>query len=135
MQVQEDKPYDDINITPMLDLAYVLLVIFILMTTATVSGLKANLPRASKSAAPKNKDAEQKLKAITVDSSGAYTMDNARLTLPDIEARLKAHKTKFEDFPLVIKGDSTSPYQSVIDVVELATKLEIKQIGLPTKAR
>jgi len=31
MQIQEDKPYDDINITPMLDLAYVLLVIFILM--------------------------------------------------------------------------------------------------------
>ena len=39
------------------------------------------------------------------------------------------------DFPLIIKGDSTSPYQRIIDVVELATKLEIKQIGLPTKAR
>ena len=34
MQIQDDKPYDDINITPMLDLAYVLLVIFILMCTA-----------------------------------------------------------------------------------------------------
>jgi biopolymer transport protein ExbD len=135
MQVQEDKPYDDINITPMLDLAYVLLVIFILMTTATVTGLKASLPRASKSAAPQKKDEEPKMKAITVDSSGGYTMDNAKLTLPDIEARLKAHKTKFEDFPLIIKGDSTTPYQSIIDAVELATRLEIKQIGLPTKAR
>ena len=48
MQVQDDKPYDDINITPMLDLAYVLLVIFILMCTATVQGLKANLPQGSK---------------------------------------------------------------------------------------
>ena len=35
MQIQEDKPYDDINITPMLDLAYVLVVIFIIMTTAS----------------------------------------------------------------------------------------------------
>ena len=43
MQVQDDKPYDDINITPMLDLAYVLLVIFILMCTAAVQGLKADL--------------------------------------------------------------------------------------------
>ena len=43
MQIQDEKPYDDINITPMLDLAYVLLVIFILMTTATVQGLKVNL--------------------------------------------------------------------------------------------
>lgn len=48
MQVQsEDKPYDDINITPMLDLAYVLLVIFIIMTTASVQGLKVNLPKAA----------------------------------------------------------------------------------------
>ena len=48
MQVQsEDKPYDDINITPMLDLAYVLLVIFILMCTASVAGTKVNLPKAS----------------------------------------------------------------------------------------
>ena len=47
MQIQDDKPYDDINITPMLDLAYVLLVIFILMTTASVQGLKVNLPKAS----------------------------------------------------------------------------------------
>ena len=36
--------YDDINITPMLDLAYVLLVIFIIMTTASVQGMKVDLP-------------------------------------------------------------------------------------------
>jgi biopolymer transport protein ExbD len=39
MQLQEDKAYDDINITPMLDLAYVLMVIFIIMTTAAVQGV------------------------------------------------------------------------------------------------
>ena len=63
MQVHNDaKPYDDINITPMLDLAYVLLVIFIIMTTATVQGMKVNLPKAS--AAPSL--AQQTTKAITV---------------------------------------------------------------------
>ena len=134
MQVQEDKPYDEINITPMLDLAYVLLVIFILMTTATVSGIKANLPRASKNSPPKTKE-EPKLKAITVDNSGSIIMDNARLTLPDLEARLKQHKAKHAEFPVIIKGDSGTPYQVIIDVVELTKKLQIKQVGLPTKAR
>ena len=48
MQLQDDnQPYDDINVTPMLDLAYVLLVIFIIMTTASVQGIKVNLPKAS----------------------------------------------------------------------------------------
>ncbi len=40
----ENAPYDDINVTPMLDLAYVLLVIFIIMTTAAVQGVKVNSP-------------------------------------------------------------------------------------------
>ena len=52
----EDKPYDDINITPMLDLAYVLLVIFILMCTASVQGMKVNLPKASTAAACETED-------------------------------------------------------------------------------
>jgi biopolymer transport protein ExbD len=135
MQVQEDKPYDEINITPMLDLAYVLLVIFILMTTATVAGLKASLPRASKNPPTKKKDEEQKLKAITVDNTGTILMDNARVTLPDLEARLKAHQAKFPEFPVIIKGDSATPYQVVIDVLEVTQRLGIKQVGLPTKAR
>ena len=44
---EEKDVYDDINITPMLDLAYVLLVIFIIMTTASVQGITVNLPKAS----------------------------------------------------------------------------------------
>ena len=56
--------YDDINITPMLDLAYVLLVIFIIMTTATVQGIKVNLPKASD--APSL--AKPSTKAITITS-------------------------------------------------------------------
>ena len=48
MKVQDEtKPYDTINVTPMLDLAYVLLVVFILMTTASVQGLNISLPKPS----------------------------------------------------------------------------------------
>ena len=44
MKINTDaKPYDDINVTPMLDLCFVLLVIFIIMTTAGVQGIKVNL--------------------------------------------------------------------------------------------
>jgi len=75
MQVQdEDKPYDDINITPMLDLAYVLLVIFILMTAATVQGLKVNLPRASNTPSL----AKPQTKAITINNEGKVFLDTVR---------------------------------------------------------
>ena len=53
MQLQEEnQPFDDINVTPMLDLAYVLLVIFIIMTTASVQGVKVELPKTTTAAEP-----------------------------------------------------------------------------------
>jgi biopolymer transport protein ExbD len=133
MQVSEDKPYDEINITPMLDLAYVLLVIFILMTTATVTGLKASLPRATN--APAKKDDKSKMKAIAVDYQGRAFLDGRPVSLPDLEAQLKAHKAQNPDFPVVIRGESGTPYQSILDVLDVVNRLGIVQRGLATKPR
>src|SRR6201994_3102602 len=107
MQVQDDKPYDDINITPMLDLAYVLLVIFILMTTASVQGLKVNLPKAS--SAPSL--AKPKTKAITINNEGKIFLDTIPVSIPELEQRLTAQKAQTPDFPVVIRGDSATQYQ------------------------
>src|SRR5215475_2741212 len=129
MQIQEDKPYDDINITPMLDLAYVLLVIFILMTTATVQGLKGNLPRAS--TAPSL--AKPQTKAITINIEGKIFLDTIPITLPELEQRLNAQRALTPDFPVVVRGDSATQYQVVMDVLDVLGRVGISQIGLATK--
>lgn len=131
MKVQEDKPYDDINITPMLDLAYVLLVIFILMCTASVQGLKVNLPKASH--APSL--AKPKTKAITVSNDGHIFLDTVPVTLADLESRLGQLKASSPEFPVVIKGDSLTQYQGIMDVLDVLGRLGITQVGLATKAR
>ena len=131
MQVQsEDKPYDDINITPMLDLAYVLLVIFIIMTTASVQGLKVNLPKAG--AAPSL--AKPKTKAITVTSDGKLFLDTLPVTMAELEQRLQQQKALTPEFPVVVRGDSLTQYQAVMDVLDLLARLGITQVGLATKA-
>lgn len=132
MQVQDDKPYDEINITPMLDLAYVLLVIFILMTTATVQGVKANLPRGSN--APKKQTEKNKVKAIAIDNSGNIFYDREPVTLVSLESKLSQAKTENPDVPVIIKGDSGTQYQAVTDVLGVVVKLGIKQVGLATKS-
>jgi biopolymer transport protein ExbD len=131
MQVQsEDKPYDDINITPMLDLAYVLLVIFILMCTASVAGTKVNLPKASNA---QTSLAKPKTKAVTVNNEGKIFLDTVPVTLPELEQRLNQQKALTPDFPLVIRGDSLTQYQAVMDVIDVAGRLGITQVGLATK--
>src|ERR1700679_2765549 len=128
--VSNDKDvYDEINITPMLDLAYVLLVIFIIMTTATVQGIKVNLPKAS--AQPSL--AENKTKAITIAADGTIYLDTFPVTMSELENTLRQLKAANPTLPVIIKADSTIQYQKVVDVLDLMGRLEIPQLGLVTQ--
>ncbi|URL57056.1 biopolymer transporter ExbD [Luteibacter flocculans] len=124
----DDKPYDDINITPMLDLAYVLLVIFIIMTTASVQGIKVNLPKASAAVSM----AKPQTKAITVSETGQIYLDAYPVTLAELEDRLRSLKALNPDFPVVVKGDSTVQYQKVMDILDLLRRVDLPQVGLVT---
>ena len=124
----DDKPYDDINITPMLDLAYVLLVIFIIMTTASVQGVKVNLPKASASVSL----SKAQTKAITVSETGQIFLDAFPVTLDELEQRLRAQKASTPDFPVIVKGDANVQYQKVVDILDLLRRLDLSQVGLVT---
>ena len=130
MKVQdENKLYDDINITPMLDLAYVLLVIFIIMTTASVQGIKVNLPKASASPSL----AKPSTKAITIDENGQIYLDTYPVSMAELESRLRQIKASTPSFPVVIKGDTKVQYGKVVEVLELLGRLDITQLGLVTQ--
>ena len=125
----EAKAYDDINITPMLDLAYVLLVIFIIMTTASVQGIKVDLPKASD--APSL--AKPKTKAITINNEGKIFFDTYPVTMDELEQKMTLQKAIDPDTPYVIKGDGEVQYKVVVDVLALMGKLDITQLGLVTQ--
>ena len=125
----EKDVYDEINITPMLDLAYVLLVIFIIMTTATVQGIKVNLPKAS--AQPTL--AENKTKAISISADGTIYLDTFPVTMAELENMLRQYKAANPSLPVIIKADSSIQYQRVVDVLDLLGRLEITQLGLVTQ--
>jgi biopolymer transport protein ExbD len=131
MNVQsEEKPYDDINITPMVDLTFVLLVIFVIMTTATVQGMRVNLPKAS----PARSLAKPTTKAITVTQEGRVFLDTIPVaSLAELEQRLVQQKSLTPEFPVVVRGDGGVQYQSVVDVLDLLGRLNITTVGLATK--
>jgi biopolymer transport protein ExbD len=120
--------YDEINITPMLDLAYVLLIIFIILTTATVQGIKVNLPKASSQPSL----AQSKTKAISITADGTIYLDTYPVSMAELENMLRQYKAVTPDLPVIIKADSTIQYQKVVDVLDLVGRLEITQLGLVT---
>jgi biopolymer transport protein ExbD len=130
MKVQEDNElYDEINVVPMLDLAYVLLVIFIIMTTASVQGIKVNLPKASNSPSL----AKPQTKAITINEAGQIFLDAYPVTLDELRTRLAQLKTANPELPVVVKGDTVVQYGKVMEVLELLGQLDISQLGLVTQ--
>jgi biopolymer transport protein ExbD len=131
MQIQDDKPYDDINITPMLDLAYVLLVIFILMCTASVQGVKVDSPVGSEAT---KSLAEKKMKAITVSPSGSIFIEATPVSVAELETRLGQLKADNPNLPIVIRGDRVTQYQAVMDVMNACGRVGITTVGIATKA-
>ena len=130
MQVSSKrKPYDEINITPMLDLAYVLLIIFIIMTTAAIHGIKVNVPKASSSVSL----AKPTTKAITVDSEGHVYLDTYPVTLDELESQLRSFKQVTPDFPVVIKGDRVAQFGRVTEVLDVCGRVGITQLGIVTE--
>lgn len=126
---EEKDVYDDINITPMLDLAYVLLVIFIIMTTASVQGITVNLPKASETPAI----AKPKTKAVSITSDGTIYLDTYPVTLAELERLLTQYKAADPELPVIVKADATIQYQKVVDVLDIVGRLEITQLGLVTQ--
>jgi biopolymer transport protein ExbD len=125
----EEKVYDDINITPMLDVAYVLLLIFIIMTTATVQGITVNLPKASSTPSL----SKPKTKAISITQDGTIYLDTYPVTIQELETRLAQYKAATPDLPVVLKADAAIQYEKVIEVLDVVTRLEISQLGLVTQ--
>ena len=125
----QQENFDDINLSPLLDLAWTLLVVFIIAVTASVQGIKVNLPKASNVPSL----VKPKTKAITIDDRGQLYLDAYPVTMAELEQNLRAHKAVDPNFPVVIKGDAKIYYQNVMDVLDLMQKLEISQLGLVTQ--
>jgi biopolymer transport protein ExbD len=128
MQVQDEaKPYDSINVTPMLDLAYVLLVVFILMTTASVQGLSISMPK------PSNKPSTEKheLKVVQVMAGGSLLVNGVPVTPTQLEAELVQAKQRDPKMSVAIRGDARARYAEVVTVIDLCNKLEVP-MGLVT---
>jgi len=125
----DEKVHDEINVTPMLDLAWCLLLVFIIAVTASVQGIQVNLPKAS--GAPSL--SKPKTKAISIQENGQIYIDAYPVSMAQLESSLRQYKAADPDLPVVVKGDGKVTYQTVIEVLDLLQRLDITQLGLVTQ--
>jgi biopolymer transport protein ExbD len=120
---------NELNITPLLDLAFVLLVIFIITTPQLSNDLEMNLPSAKK-----NKPAvPPRINRIIVDTTGRITLNDKPVELPALKQTLFAMKADDPETSVVVKGAGDVDYQKVISVLDLLQQADITKVGLATE--
>jgi biopolymer transport protein ExbD len=122
----------DINLTPLIDVVFLLLIFFMVTTTfQRHAELKIELPKAE--TAEREQAAERV--ELVIDAAGRYYLDGKELvnTQPKtVFDALQAVVAGREDLPLIIRADATAPYQSVVTAMDAAGKLGISRLSIAT---
>ncbi len=120
----------ELNITPLLDLAFVLLVIFIITTTPIVNDLEIDLP----SAAKRLKDPKPKINYVTVESSGRMFLNKEEVTLASLRDKVVALRLEDPDLNVCIRGSSRTKYQHIVGVMDALQQANVGKVNLATEA-
>ena len=118
-----------LNITPLLDLAFVLLVIFIITTTPIVNDLELNLPAASKH----EKDPPRKANYVTVDSHGTMFLNKKQVDLPQLQEELVQLRMDDPDLSVIVRGDGKVKYKNIRSVLEVLQNVNVVKVDLATE--
>ena len=119
----------ELNITPLLDLAFVLLVIFIITTTPIVNDLEVDLPTAAK----RPKDPKPKVNYVTVENSGKIFLNKEEVALDDLPGKLVDLRLVDQDLNVVIRGSAKAKYRNVVAVMDACQMALVLKVNLATE--
>src|ERR1051325_6455412 len=114
---------NEINITPLLDLAFVLLIIFVITTPLLENSVEMKLPMGGK---PDQPTSEKDFRTVEVNPRGGYVFDGKAATLPQIQATLLAAKQGNPNLVLRIRAERTTQFDLVFQVADMCAQNGIK---------
>jgi biopolymer transport protein ExbD len=119
----------ELNITPLLDLAFVLLVIFIITTIPPVKDVKLQLPTASKH----EKDPPHKANYIVVEANGNLWLNKKEVNLTDLQSTLVNLRMDDPDLNIIVRGDAKTKYKQIRAVLDVCQQANVPKVDLATE--
>lgn len=120
----------ELNITPLLDLAFVLLIIFVITTPLLEQSINISTPSARSTSSTLD---SSEVKIIAMTREGTIFLDKDPVDLNLLENRLRALREQDEKIAVGIRADKTLAYEKIIEVLDLLQRAGITQFGLITK--
>lgn len=128
---EDGAPMAEINVTPLVDVMLVLLIIFMITTPLMNHKVKVQLPQA---VVEKKEEKKQQVPpvTITVTEAGELFLNDEPATRQAIESRLSVEAQKTPQPPVQIRGDKTTPYRLINEVVKIAQAQGMAKVGFVT---
>ncbi len=121
----------EINVTPLIDLAFALLIIFMITTPLLEQSISLELPVES----PKTQDQsdQPRFQTISIDGQGIYYWNTRPVTLVELSGLLENLSRQPKPAVLNIRADASLPYQKVISLIDLIEENHLSEISLDTQ--
>lgn len=119
---------NEINMMPLIDLTFLLLITFIITMPAMEQSISIRLPQGKTDTLPKKAD------IVTVDVEGKIYLNNRDVSIEELENSLSSMITENPDVSILIRGDERLEYGKMINVMKILYKLKITRMALVTLA-
>ncbi|MDB2499478.1 MAG: biopolymer transporter ExbD [Opitutales bacterium] len=123
----------EINVTPMIDMAFALLIIFMITTPLLEQSIQVDLPIESATRTPAAP--ESKFQTISIDKDGIYYWSQEQVTLEELENRIKLMAQQNGPPVVHLRGDFSLQYQKIIEVMDLVKQSNLTKISLDTRVK
>ena len=120
----------EINVTPLLDLAFVLLIIFMITTPLLENSMNLAIPSSSAANAPISK---AQVQTISIDRDETIRINNEVVDADSLAARLLDLKRSNPDVAIVIRPDRELPVQKLVTLMDSLQRAQITKVGIATK--
>ena len=120
----------EINVTPLLDLAFVLLIIFIITTPLMENSVNLVVPTSGEATQPVD---PSQVQTISMDKEGVMRMNGEIVDRETLEARLVALHAEKPEAAIVVRPHKELPIQRFIDVMDILQRVRISKVGVLTR--
>lgn len=118
----------ELNVTPLLDLAFVLLIIFIITTPLLTSNIPVQLPSGSRSTSqpvdPKS------VRTVSIDRRGQVYLESRPIDLPVLEMELTTFAREKPEAAVVVRADKSLNVQQLFDVMDILQRAKIDRMRI-----
>src|SRR5437763_13548341 len=121
----------EINVTPLLDLAFVLLIIFMITTPLLENSMNLAIPSSSAASAPASKSQVQ---TVSIDRNAVIKFNNETVDADSLSTRLAELKQTNPELAIVIRPDRELPVQKLVTLMDALQRAQISKVGIATRA-